>query len=538
MMMLKKSFFACFLIFLLAAGMIGSASAEVTLTVGNNWNWSDQTVQIPVLVDNPAKIAGAAFTITYDDDNLTLDSIESTFFDTFANQWAELESAPVPYPPSSVEVDSVVYYKPLLTSTATAGTRVAAARCMPAAGGGETSIFTLTFSLNSGAEAVTYDVDITAMVLNNVAAGYDPAGETIPMIIGSELSISDPTDPDAYPVLLDPNATPAIGSVISGTVTFKTDGDNDGMEDSWEVDHFGSTGAKDGTDDSDQDGYFDLQEFLNDTDPYEQDAPGGEGYDPATDDLSISGNVISNNENAWVSLIIEGEIVDVINVQTIPDGDFSFELTSDPEADEYTLTAVDNDTYCEITVAGTFLPIVDADIDLTTGTDLVQLTLDDTVEYEETEYTDGSDLIFLITAQGGTGSVTDFPNGLILTLPFNLGQVSSGDFEFGDVTIYHADTSAELLAGSGTAVSLEDILDVDYTGNGQTGWVTFRVYSLSAFGIGIKPDNSGGGGGGGGGGCFISNVAKKYEMALPAAMLIVTGFGLAFYRVIRFGRNG
>ncbi len=286
------------------------------------------------------------------------------------------------------------------------------------------------------------------------------------------------------------------------------DSDNDGIEDSWEEAYFGDATVTDGTDDSDHDGYTDLQEFINHTDPWEQNDPGGQGYDPATDDLSISGSVNSNNENAFVTLVIAGEIVDTINVQTARENDFKFNLPSDPEADAYTLTAVDNDVYREMTVAGTFLPIVGADIDLASvAADLVHLTFDDDLVYEATAYTNGSDFIFAITAEDVAGSVTEFPNGLILTLPFNLEQVTVGEFESGDVTIYHADTRSGLLAGEGAVVPVEDIIAVDYRGDGQTGTVTYRVYALSVFGIGVGVEDRAkdSGGGGGGGGCFISS---------------------------------
>ena len=276
MMKPRKSFFTCLLVFFLAAGMAGAASAA-TLTVGSDWNWSDQTVQIPIMVDNPATLAGAAFTITYSSD-LTLEAVESTFFDTFANQWAALSSPPSPLPPPSVTVDSVAYDQPLVTNTITGGMRIAAARCMPASAGGETEIFTLTFSLNTGADPDKYEVDIVATELDNEGAGYDPGGETIPMLVGADLSVSDPADPDAFPVLLAATANPD-----AGYVTFDTDSDNDGMGDVWEEEHFGSTGAKDGSEDSDHDGYSDGQEFDNETDPGVQDTAGGDGYDPVTD---------------------------------------------------------------------------------------------------------------------------------------------------------------------------------------------------------------------------------------------------------------
>jgi subtilisin family serine protease len=356
---------------------------------------------------------------------------------------------------------------------------------------------------------------------------------------GLKSIIMDTVDPvDGAMVKLVSGGRVNAFAAVSSVCIDEFDCDNDGMEDSWEKVYFGSTWVTDGTGDSDHDGYADLQEFINHTDPWEQNDPGDEGYDPATDDLSISGSVNSNNENAFVTLVIAGEIVDTINIQTARENDFKFNLSSDPEADTYTLTAVDNDAYSEITVAGTFLPITGADIDLASvAADLVHLTFDDDFVYEATAYTNGSDFIFAITAEDGAGSVTEFPNSLILTLPFNLRQVATGEFESGDVTIYHADTRSGLLAGEGAAVPVEDIIAVDYIGDGQTGWVTFRVYSLSVFGIGVKVDDNGDGGSGGGGGCYISTVAKIPDVALSAASLILTGFDFVFSRIIRFRDN-
>jgi len=208
--------------------------------------------------------------------------------------------------------------------------------------------------------------------------------------IGFKSIIMDTVDPveSATDKMVTGGRVNAYAAVAIADDMEDFDSDDDGMGDFWEEDHFSNIVAKDGTDDSDHDGYSDLQEFINYTDPSERNAPGGQGYDPATDDLSISGNIKLNNQKIFISLIIDGKIVDVIEVQTATEDDFSFELPSDPGDGEYTLTAVDNHTYCEITVAG-FLPIVDADIDLTPGApDLIHLTFDDTIEYEETEYTE------------------------------------------------------------------------------------------------------------------------------------------------------
>ena len=62
------------------------------------------------------------------------------------------------------------------------------------------------------------------------------------------------------------------------------DTDEDGIHDDWELMNFGNLSTADATSDFDQDGYSDLDEYNNGTNPTEQDPPDGPGYDPATDD--------------------------------------------------------------------------------------------------------------------------------------------------------------------------------------------------------------------------------------------------------------
>ncbi|RZB30244.1 MAG: hypothetical protein SRB1_02524 [Desulfobacteraceae bacterium Eth-SRB1] len=103
----------------------------------------------------------------------------------------------------------------------------------------------------------------------------------------------------------------------------------------------------------------------------------------------------------------------------------------------------------------------------------------------------------------GTELTSDEINRVEITLPIDLSVVSPGDLEDGVFVIYHADSLAELEAGSGTAVPASDIISTDYIGNGSIGSVTFYVSSLSVFGIG----GSSGGGGGDDDNCFIATAA-------------------------------
>ena len=76
---------------------------------------------------------------------------------------------------------------------------------------------------------------------------------------------------------------------------------------------------------------------------------------------------------------------------------------------------------------------------------------------------------------------------IMVTLPFDLTEVKTGDFENGIISINKAPSMDALLNGINiTSVPSSDIISVDYIGDGLTGLVTCRLGSLSAFGIGFN----------------------------------------------------
>ncbi|GAA5496281.1 hypothetical protein Rhal01_02464 [Rubritalea halochordaticola] len=70
----------------------------------------------------------------------------------------------------------------------------------------------------------------------------------------------------------------ALGGVPSSTSS--SDSDGDGLDDSWEITHFGSLAVSDGTGDADSDGLADLEEFTLGTNPNAADSD-GDGYGDA-----------------------------------------------------------------------------------------------------------------------------------------------------------------------------------------------------------------------------------------------------------------
>ena len=289
-MISKKTFLSTTMLAIML--MVSSPAFAVELTVGSGSLVLEEgitpTIQVPITVSDPAGIAGAAFTLEYNTDALTVD-IESTFFDTFASQFAGTQA------PTSVEVDGQTYIQPLVSNDVSGmGTRIAAARAV-AADASSSTLFTLNVSLIQGANAGAYPVSIVQTELNNTAAGYSADGEPIPFLVGA---LADEADLAlAFPEI-------QVTALNTGIVIFEggeieTDRDGDGLSNDAETNTGTFVDSTDtGTDpddpDTDGDGYDDGLE-VNDTnlDPHLANAPGGTGYDPVTDTrtYTISGSI-------------------------------------------------------------------------------------------------------------------------------------------------------------------------------------------------------------------------------------------------------
>ena len=205
--MKPEKIFAMLLASLLLLFAATSALA-VTLTVGDKTTYlGDTSANVPITVDVPGEIAGAAFTVIYDAGNLTLSNVSSTFFDTFANQGIS---------PTTVTVDSVVYDQPLLMGAedpalgTVGGTMLAAARVQAGASG--TTLFTLNFDI-TGAALGDYQITIIPSTISNTDAGYAPEGEEIPMLVGAIDEEQDLTL--AFPEITADSVIPGVLSVTN-----------------------------------------------------------------------------------------------------------------------------------------------------------------------------------------------------------------------------------------------------------------------------------------------------------------------------------
>jgi hypothetical protein len=268
-------------IFCLIALLVTGRSEAETLTIESADGHPGDTLILPVTIDIPVNTAAAVFTLTYNTQYLTLTDIQSSFFETFFNQWNALTPQPVPLPPDQVTVDGTVYTQPIESRTISGSTFIAAARAQT--NSITTTVFTLSFTLHADIPDGSYPISISPTQINNTAYGYAGSGETVPILLGADEGQTDLSL--AYPVINT--------SVVNGTISVNTsmnDVDGDGIDDAWELtyvtdlDILGAPGH-----DEDHDGYSDLQEYLNwlagDNDqagnpynPIVPNAPGGTGY--------------------------------------------------------------------------------------------------------------------------------------------------------------------------------------------------------------------------------------------------------------------
>jgi hypothetical protein len=187
----------------------GAFAAAPKLTVGSATVAAGGTTTVDITADNATGITGAAFTLTYDTDKLSV-TVTSDFFQTFAEMGFDANDG--------LDADGKVdgtYDSPLVQNGITTGMRIAAANATAADGTNKT-LFTLNIKVSEDAteDDDPYDINITATNLNNPAAGYSAAGEDIDLLIEAK------ADGTFAPLL---TATAAAANVTKGTITIGED---------------------------------------------------------------------------------------------------------------------------------------------------------------------------------------------------------------------------------------------------------------------------------------------------------------------------
>ena len=133
--------------------------------------------------------------------------VRSTFFDTFANQYAADRVAD-PRAVSAI-VDGVEHRQPLVVK-ALPGRGLAVAAVRRVAGAvSEGPIFTLEVSLKPGASAGDYSIGMAPTIVRNTAAGYAASGEELDVLVGRNAATG------TFPVLL-PASDAAVGITEGG----------------------------------------------------------------------------------------------------------------------------------------------------------------------------------------------------------------------------------------------------------------------------------------------------------------------------------
>ncbi len=278
-----------------------------------------------IVVDNPAGIAGCAFTLNYDNTVLTAPATTDGIPDTAG----EITSI-FPFSFDSNEThrensteSNKIYFSGATIDPADGGPKYDA--------GSNLVLFTIKFTVLS--KLGETGISLTQTELWNLDAGYgtdDNGNDTydgtdvkgkVPVLIGAKAQgeagwddLSDPVN-GAFPILLGDQTEPlAITTVTivecldndgdglcnnvetnsgtyvdadhTGTDPNNDDTDGDGLNDGDEVNTYGTDPTKA---DSDGDGYDDAE----DANPLTADAPGGTGYDAATDSrtYNISGSI-------------------------------------------------------------------------------------------------------------------------------------------------------------------------------------------------------------------------------------------------------
>ena len=212
-----------------------------------------EVLRLVILVDDPTPVAGAAFTIGYDQDAV----IPPTTVDGIADPTEDVVGTAFPFTfvkdnvttkthrENSETDQGKLYLSGAAINEATGGPKPVAAV--------ETALFIIKFTVKPGVAAGTpFNFSLTQTELMNEAAGYGndvnddgifdegvDTKEKVPVLVGAVDNQDENWDDLnlAFPVLLSHDTDPAFAPPTPADCTIKdqnADDDNDGMLDYWE----------------------------------------------------------------------------------------------------------------------------------------------------------------------------------------------------------------------------------------------------------------------------------------------------------------
>lgn len=142
-----------------SAGILMVAPSVATgshLSVGSDIGDAGETLTIPVAVDEPDFIAGAAFTLRYPGE-LVVSSVTSDFFTTIAH---------------NANSDTTL----MVAAARTGGDTPAAANI----------IFNIKVGLKSGAPEGSYEIQVEPSMVSNTDFGYSKEGESVDLLTSDQ----------------------------------------------------------------------------------------------------------------------------------------------------------------------------------------------------------------------------------------------------------------------------------------------------------------------------------------------------------------
>ena len=301
----RRLIFSCLITFFMMFGVFSVALAQTLSLQATSDGTNEETdfeqgdaLYLNIVVVNAAGVAGCAFTLIYPPGVLTApatsaegtpvnaDEITSIFPFTFVNPTTPQESTDT-HRVNSSEAGKI-YFSGAAIDTSDGGAKY---------NSGEAVLFTVKFTVKSNAPLGNFGISLTQTELFNIDAGYgtdnnsngtydegvDQKGK-VPVLVGAvaqgepgfdNFDCSNP--PCAFPILLGEDQNPFVVVTLDN---LQVPPSIVGYE-NWKTTN-GWTEIGDMDVDYDLDGYSNVQEFINGTDPTAQNEAGGVGYNTAT----------------------------------------------------------------------------------------------------------------------------------------------------------------------------------------------------------------------------------------------------------------